>query len=249
VRAAGAALYLGEGGIEEYKSQRIAAELADLKNMIMRTSEWMAAQSLQGTLNVSQDNVEFQINYNLPGSNTPVLDTDHHWDETSGDPVADILTWKRIISSATGYSADFAIASSYVVDALLANSKVRELLNYRNINVGEISIGRSNYIGRLVGVDIYEYDAAYIDSAGAEKKFIPDKAFIMVASEGPFRMHHALIYDLDNEVAVAQPFFAKSWTEADPSMLWLLAESRPLPVPHWPECIVYCAEAIASVPS
>ncbi|MBD3285799.1 hypothetical protein GF359_04995 [candidate division WOR-3 bacterium] len=240
VRTAGSALYLGEGGIEGYKNQRMALELADLKRMIVRTTEWMAAQSLQGTLTVSQDNVDFEIDYLLPSEHKPVLTGTDLWTDTdNSDPISDILTWKRLISGTTGYSADTAIAGKAAVDALLAHTKVREMLNYRNFNVGEISVGRSNYIGRLAGVDIYEYDASYTDSSDTSHNFIPDTAFIMVASDGPFRIHHALAYDLDNEVAVAQPFFAKSWTDADPSILWLLAESRPLPVPHWPECIVF----------
>lgn len=247
VRSPGTALYLGEGGIDEYKNQRIGVELADLKSMIIRTTEWMAAQALQGELIVSQENIEFKIDYLLPDSHKPDFSGDLFWDEDNSDPVEDILAWKRIISKDTGYTADIAIAGTDAVDELLGHTKVRELLNYRNFNVGEISVGRSNYIGRLVGVDIYEYDATYTDSAGAAKNFIDPKSFIMVASEGPFRMHYALVYDLDNQVAVAQPFFAKSWTEADPSMLWLLAESRPLPVPHWPECVVYCATVIKPV--
>lgn len=247
VRSPGTALYLGEGGIDEYKNQRIGVELADLKSMIIRTTEWMAAQALQGELIVSQENIEFKIDYLLPDSHKPDFSGDLFWDEDNSDPVEDILAWKRIISKDTGYTADIAIAGTDAVDELLGHTKVRELLNYRNFNVGEISVGRSNYIGRLVGVDIYEYDATYTDSAGAAKNFIDPKSFIMVASEGPFRMHYALVYDLDNQVAVAQPFFAKSWTEADPSMLWLLAESRPLPVPHWPECIIYVPTVIKPV--
>ncbi len=246
VRAAGAELYLGEGGIEEFKEQRIASELLDLKNLITRTTEWMAARSLTGLLQVTQENVAFEINYNLPTSHKPTFTSGNYWDETTSDPVSDILTWKRLIATDTGYTADLAIAGKDAVDALLGHSKVRELLNYRNFNVGEISVDRSNYIGRLVGVDIYEYDATYTDASGSTANFIDPASFIMVASEGPFRMHYALIYDLDNTIAVAQPFFAKSWTEADPSMLWILAESRPLPVPHWPECIVYCADVIST---
>lgn len=240
LRAPGSALYLGPGGPEKYLEQRVATELADLKGMIVRTTEWMAAQSLQGTLTVSQENIEFEIDYLLPAGHKPVLTGTDLWtDTTNSDPIADIMTWKRLVACATGYSPDTAIAGKDAVDALLAHTKVREMLNYRNFNVGEIAVGRSNYIGRLVGVDIYEYDGTYTDSGGASHNFIPDAAFIMVASEGPFRLHYALAYDLDNQVAVAQPFFAKSWTEADPSLLWLLAESRPLPIPHWPECVVY----------
>lgn len=247
VRAPGSSLYLGEGGIEDYKNQRIALELADLKNMITRTTEWMAAQSLQGSLTVSQENVEFSIDYLLPVAHKPTLTGTDLWtDTTNSDPVADILTWKRHISSDTGYQADIAIAGKDAVDALLSHTKVREMLNYRNFNVGEISVGRSNYIGRLVGVDIYEYDATYVDSTGTSHNFIPDEAFIMLASEGPFRMHHALVYDIESQVAVAQPFFSKAWAEKDPSMLWILAESRPLPVPHWPECIIYATVVSAA---
>lgn len=246
VRAPGTALYLGEGGIEDYKDQRIAAELADLKNMIVRTTEWMAAQSLTGKLTVDfQDNISFEIDYHLPTAHKITLTGTDVWsDLDDSDPIQDILNWKRLISSATGYSADFAIAGTDAVDTLLAHTKVRELLNYRNFSVGKIALDSSNYIGRLAGVDIYEYDAAYVDRDGTPVDFIDSKSFVMVASQGPFRMHYALICDLDNTVAVAQPFFAKSWTEADPSMLWLLAESRPLPVPHWPECVV-CATVLA----
>ncbi|NLI99066.1 major capsid protein [bacterium] len=240
IRSPGSHLYLGDGGVEQYRNQRIAVELSDLKNMIARTTEWMAAQSLQGSLSVTQENVEFSIDYLLPAAHKPVLTGNDLWTDTANsDPIGDILTWKRHISTDTGYQADIAIAGKKVVDALLGHTKVRELLNYRNFNVGEISVGRSNYIGRLVGVDIFEYDATYIDSSGSSHNFIPEEAFILVASEGPFRMHYALIYDLDSEAAAAQPFFAKAWTEKDPSMLWVLAESRPLPVPHWPECIVF----------
>lgn len=240
VRAAGAALYLGEGGIESYKNQRVAAELADLKNMIVRTTEWMAARALTGKLEVlHQDNVSFEIDYNLPANHKKTLTGTAAWDNAASTPISDILDWKRQISSATGYTADIAIAGVEAVDALLGHEKVRELLNYRHFNMGEISVGRSNYIGRLVGIDIYEYDATYIDASDTTQNFIDPKSFIVLASEGPFRMNHALVSDLGSNAAVAQPFFAKSWTEADPSMLWLLAESRPLPVPHWPECIVY----------
>ncbi|MBN2381187.1 major capsid protein [candidate division WOR-3 bacterium] len=240
VRAPGSALYLGPGGADVYLEQRVATELADLKNMIVRTTEWMAAQSLLGKLTVNQENIAFEIDYLLPSEHKPVLTGTDLWSDTANsDPVADILTWKRLISQATGYSPDVAIAGKDAVDALLAHTKVREMLNYRNFQIGEIAVGRSNYIGRLAGVDIYEYDGIYIDTSGTSQNFIPDTAFVMIASEGPFRLHYALAYDLDNQVAVAQPFFAKSWTEADPSLLWLLAESRPLPVPHWPECVVY----------
>jgi len=240
LRAPGSNLYLGDGGPERFVEQRIAAELADLKGMIQRTTEWMASQSLLGKLTVARENVEFEIDYLLPAAHKPLLTGTDLWTDTANsDPVSDIMTWKRLVTHSTGYSPDVVVAGKDAVDALLAHEKVRALLNYRNFTVGEIAVGRSNYIGKLAGVDIYEYDGTWTDSEGTSHGFIPDEAFIMIASEGPFRLHYALAYDLDNQIAVAQPFFAKSWTEADPSLMWILAESRPLPVPHWPECIVY----------
>ncbi len=242
VRGAGGNLYVAGGGdINAARERKLATELQDLQNIITRAKEWMASQALQGKLTVSQENVAFEVDFLLPSTHKPVLTGTDLWtDTTNSDPVAKIRELRALIANATGLTADIALCGTSVVDALVNHPKVQKVLNTQSgIQVGNMILGAGNYVGRLVGVDIYEYSAKYTNSAGVDALFIPDDAFILVASAGPFRMHHAIILDLDTNAVVASPFFAKSWIEKDPSAQWLLAESRPLPVPHWPECIVF----------
>lgn len=240
-RPLGGNIYVVGGDINTWKEQKLALELQDIQAKIRRTTEWMAAQALKGLLSVNQDNLAFAIDFQLPSAHKPSLTGTDRWSDTDDSDIpGDIMDWKRLISAATGYSATFAICGKNVPKYLLDNEKVQKLLDVRNLTVGQLAFENSNYIGRLVGVDIYSYDAAYTDANGATQPFIPDDAFILVAPDGPFRLHYGLIYDLDEQIASPNPYFAKSWIEKDPSLLWLLAESRPLPVPHWPECIV-CA--------
>jgi len=239
-RPIGGNIYVAAGDINTWREQKIALELQDLKNRILRTTEWMAAQAILGKLTVSQENLAFEIDFQLPSAHKPTLTGTSRWSDTDDcDIIDDILTWKRLISAATGYSATFAVCGKNVPGYLLASDKVRNLLNTRNLGVGQLAFENSNYLGRLAGVDIYTYDKTYTDSSGSAAAYIPDDAFVLIATEGPFRLHHGLIYDLKTNSATAQPFFAKSWQEEDPSVLWFLSESRPLPIPHWPECTVY----------
>lgn len=239
-RPIGGNIYVAPGDIDMWREQKIGAELRDLQGQIRRTAEWMASQTLKGKITVNQENLAFEIDFGLPSAHKPSLTGTDRWsDNTNSKPPDDILDWKRLISAATGYTASFAVCGKNVPGYLLNNSTVQKLLDNRNLGVGQLQFENSNYVGRLVGVDIYSYEAMYTDASGVDQPFIPDDAFILVATDGPFRLHYGLIYDLDLQTASASSYFSKSWTEKDPSLLWLLAESRPLPVPHWPECIVY----------
>lgn len=241
IRAPGAQLFATGSDIDSAKNQKIALELQDLRNRIDRTMEWMAAQSLQGKLTVTQDNIAFEVDFLFPSAHKPVLTGTDLWTDTTtpSDPLGKIREWKRLVSNATGFTADTAICGHEVVDALLKHTKIREMLNVRNLSIGQLSVGSANYIGSLVGVDIYEYDAQYYNASDVATDFIPSDSFILYASQAPFRLHFGPIQDLDLNALAAQPYFAKSWVEKDPSILWMLAESRPLPVPHWPEAIVF----------
>lgn len=243
VRAPGAELYVpGGGNIDAYKAQKIGAELQDLLSQITRTKEWMAAQALQGKLTVAQENLAFEIDFLLPDDHKAVLTSTDLWsDTTNSNPIKNIRTWKSLVANATGFTADIAICGSSVAQALIDHPKVQAVIKTTSgIAAGALSLEQAgNYVGRLAGVDIFEYSAEYTDVSGVAQKFIPDNSFILIASAGPFRLYHALILDLDTGASVASPFFSKSWIEKDPSVMWILAESRPLPVPHWPECMVF----------
>ena len=239
VRTPGSQLYAAEAQeLAEYQRRKVALEQKDLKNMILRTTEWMCAQALSGSLSVTQENVAFEIDYGLPSAHKPVLGSGSKWTEAGGKPVDDIRTWKRLVEQALGYSTNIAIAGCDAVDALLGNAQVQNLLDNRRISIGQLSIEQPQFIGTISGVDIFEYNAGY-DVDGTYTPFIPADKFVLIATEARFVLHYGLIIDLEAGVQVAKPFFSKSWMEKDPSARWLLVESRPLPVPGEPEAIVY----------
>jgi hypothetical protein len=127
------------------------------------------------------------------------------------------------------------------MDALLSNSNVTALLQYMKGS----QIAEEGRIARLAGVDIEEYNATYKTDAGVTQYFIPANKFILVGwtSDG-FEEYYAPIIDEEAPGGVGndgegQIFFAKSWTEKDPSGRWVKGEGRPLPVMHRVGSVVY----------
>lgn len=238
-RAPGAGVYVKKGDYKKNRDKKIRRELKDLKDQITRRKEWMCCRALSGSITVAQDNVSFNINFGLPSEHKPVLSGNDLWsDNTTSDPVAKIRAWKKLINQKTGYSADIAFCGSKAAEDLLNNSKVQKLLDNRAVLVGELKIDNTEYIGTLAGVKIYQYDEQYVDDAGNTQDMIPSTAFVLCASKAPFKLFYGMVKDI-KAGGVAMPYFSKMYEQEDPSALFLLAESRPVPVPARPEAVVY----------
>lgn len=238
-RGPGKAFYVTGGGVNAERNRKIGEELMDLRNRVDMTVEYMCAQALSGSFSVSQDDYQFAIDYNMPATHLPTLGSGLGWNEAGGDVMADIDEWAQLISDATGYGPDIAICGKNVVAALRGNSDVQALLdNRRNEAGGMFWDTNSNYLGNLNGIKLYRYGNSYTDAADASQTFISDDAFILVSTQARFTIEFGMISDLDAGASIVGEYFAKSWLEKDPSVLWMLAESRPLPVLWQPEAIV-----------
>jgi len=239
-RTPGSGFYASSGDISAYRKKKVGQELADLKNRIVNTTEWMCAQALTGTLTVDQENVSFQVNYQLPATHKPTLADPNGWNQTGGKIMDDIDEWANLIINAIGVGPDLAVCGKNVVKAIRDNEQVAKLLDNRRVEAGKVGWkATSNYIGNLNGIDLYRYGTEYTDLSGNDQNFIDDNKFILVATGARFSIEYGLILDLEANAQVVSEYFAKSWIEKDPSNLWILAESRPLPVPWQPEAIVY----------
>jgi len=249
VRAEGFPTYLGNGQtIATAREQKVAEELQDLKDMTTRRLEWMACQALTGAITVTQDDLEFKIDFLMPGANKPALQGNALWSAVAtADPLANIRAWKLVVQNARGIVPTMAIARHEVINLLLQNTKVKEILNLRNLSVGSLNTNAQlsplgvTFIGNLEGVDIYEYNESYVSPQGVVTPMIPDDRFVLVSPSADNRLHYGAIEDLDAQQNIAMAFFSKDWIEKDPSAYWLLTESSPLTVPHEPETIV-CAK-------
>lgn len=228
----------GAGDINSYRQQKIAEELLDLKERANRRLEWMAAKSLTGKLQVDQENISFEIDFRMDAENKPVLAGAALWSNADADPLKDLRAWKRIILNKTGKSANKVILGTDAAEAFLSNLKVLKYLDNNNISVGRIQVDNSNYLGRFVGLDLYEYNEQYVDDSGNVQDMISSKVAIVIATSARFDLHYGPIYDT-KAGNVVQEYFSKMWEEEDPSGLWLLAETNPLTVPHEPNAAVY----------
>ncbi len=237
-------IYVGSGDIMDYQRRKIAQEQLDIRQSMERTVEWMAAQALSGVLTVNQENIQFEIDFLMPDDNRPELAGVDMWDDyTNSDPIADIEEWKRVVQLATGMTPTMAVAGYSVIDHLRNHTKVRNILDNRRMEMGMIApTTKNDYFGRLAGVDIYQYNESYTDTNGNVQYLIGSDKFIIWAPNSDFRLHYAAIHNINPSGGfelVAAPYFSKSWTENDPSVLWLYVESKPLPVVHRPESVIY----------
>lgn len=235
-RVPGGMLHVDPADLQRAREDVLFRDQQDLKSKVLRRMEWMAAKLLStGKITYSGEYVEFEVDFLHPSSHKETLGAGSKWNEATAKIIENIRAWKRAIANSTGYDPDIAICGTAVADALYANADVRALLNNRNLSVGELTIGKSNYIGRLAGVDIYEYGKEYKDDDAATKTFIASDQFILVARNEHFVRHNGVIQDLDAPGVTSVDYFSKSWLEKDPSLLWILVESRPLPACRWPE--------------
>ncbi len=235
-RVPGGMIHVDPSALQQAREDTLFRDQQDLKNMVMRRLEWMAAKLLStGKITYSGERVEFEVDFLHPSTHKETLAGADRWSETTAKIIANIRAWKRKITNSTTFDPDIAICGTAVADALYANAEVRALLNNRNISLGELAIGKSNYIGRLAGVDIYEYGKEYKDDDATTKTFIAPDQFILVARNENFVRHSGVIQDLDTPGVTAMEYFSKGWMEPDPSLYWILVESRPMPACSWPE--------------
>lgn len=239
-------VYAGAGDIASYREQKIREELREMKDRISRRLEWMAAQSLSGAINVTQDGVPISYDFLMPSGNKPALTGNALWsDLTNSDPIANIRTWQQLSQTARGIIPTVAIARTEVINPLLANQKVKDYLNNRRMVIGQIDTNKVanelgvKYIGQIEGVDIYEYNETYTDDSGNTQSYIPSDRFVLVSPSAENRLHYGAIEDLQAGRNIAMEFFSKDWITEDPSTYWILTETDPLTVPHEPETIVY----------
>jgi hypothetical protein len=237
-RAAGAAVYVTGTDKDRFKKEKIALEQQNLKDQALRRIHWMCAQALTGKITVTQDNLSFEIDFLFPTTHKPVLDGTNVWTDAGSNPVKDIRTWKRLGAN-KGHNLRLAFSTPAATDALLKNEEARKMLDNRAINVGQLVIDGTDYIGRINGVDIYEFSEEYVDDAGTSHPMLPDRTFTMLDPDARFDMNYAAVEDLEAGGNVVTEFFSKQYEEKDPSAMWLLVESDPLPTVNQPGAVVH----------
>lgn len=221
--------------LEAALDRAVVEDVDDLMDRIELTVEFMCSRSLTGTLDVEQENVHVQVDYRMPATNKVVLTGGDLWSAyDTSTPVDDFEAWAAVILEASGLAADTCVMAPDVWTKFRRHPQVKDELDTRRLEGSLLSPKvQSFYKGNINGVDIYSYSGTYEDASGTPRRLIDAGELIFGSRDAECSIVFGVPEDIDAGKRPMQ-FFAKSFKEDDPSALFLLIESRPLP---WPKQI------------
>lgn len=170
-------------------------DLSNLDKMIARREEKMCADVMFNNKIVMKNYaddltapIEDEISYFTEDSNPAVYTPDAEWDTSGADIIGDLAAMSRVLME-NGNGASDLIVSPDVAAAIVNNDEIRQLLDNRRFEMGNINpsdlgpgvafLGYLNAMGNMVG--IYVYNGTYTDLDGSKGSFVPAKKVVLCA--------------------------------------------------------------------
>lgn len=238
-RDMGTNVYSGGQSAQQKAQKQLGKDIRTLAMRCDRTEEVQASQAIQtGIVTAVGDGISATIDFGLLSSHKPVLTSTDKWDDlTNSDPIADLRTWRDLVSQDAGMVPKDVIMGADAIKNFLRNTKVQALLDNRRIVMGQIDPSNLPngviYWGHLneSGLDVWEYTEWYYDvGLSTEVPMIDPDKVVMWARGARATRHYGAIQDLKANFVV--PRFVKSWEEEDPSGRFVMLQSAPLLAPH-----------------
>ncbi len=226
----------GPKSVADAQKQKVMLEYLELKKKVETREEWMCAQALKGSIKVVQDNIEFNVDYRRPDTHKIVLGAGDRWNEPDGDPKSDIQDASDLMVD-SGYTPNLLLGGTEAVKHLLKKTEKDKWFDAKHLKAGSFDWRTTSlYQGNYGGLDVYRYGSTFEDASGSKEKLIDADKIYMIDTSARYSIEYGIIMDL--EASIVGELFGKSWFEKDPSVLWNLIESRPLPVTWEPDAIV-----------
>jgi hypothetical protein len=217
----------------------VALDQRRLRELTENTIEYMIALAMQGAISYQvPGEANFKITY--PRKSTHDLTVTGAW---SGTPNIgrDFTNAARLINEDAGLGMTHAIMSKEAAENFIDDSDVQARLDNRNYDVGGLTIrsqfedSGARYIGRFQQIDCWEYPRSVLVN-GSSVDLIREGyvEFVAATPAAENVVYYGAIPDIDamENGTFQGTYFSKSWKTEDPSVRWLLAQSRPLPVPR-----------------
>ncbi len=239
------AFYADSSEPEDRAALRLAEDLADGKDRIERTKELMCVKALvDGRIEVKGDGVDDEIDFQRDAKNTKVLTGTALWTHKNSDPIKDLKEWSEYLFDKSGIAPDKVVFGRDVANAFTSHEKVGEAMDKRRIDIGEINPKKLEdgvvYIGYLkeINLEIFKYVDYYENEKGESELIMPSDKLILGSPRAGGKMAHGGIVDfkafrsagMDISIFVGD-IFVKSYEENDPSVRYLVFQSKPLPLP------------------
>lgn len=253
-RSPGQTLYSGGQTIEQRAQIKLGQDLAELMDMIDRREEWMAAKALDLgaiTMTIKGESADktVSVDFAMEATHKITLTLTDLWNDTESDPIANLVTWARLIRQDSGVNPTDVVMGADAAAAFINNAQVQKLLDLRQVDIGAIKPQQLpngvSYVGRInapsLSIDVWTYDEWFIDdTTGVETSMVPAKKVWMGSRNARNKTLYAVIQDMEaiEEGSAAVKRFPKSWVPKNPSARHLMVQSAPLVALLQPDAFV-----------
>ena len=245
-RAAGEDPYSGRKPAER-AVEKLAEDLRELNEMIVRREEWMAATAVfTGQIPIVGEGVNEVIDFSFTNKEA-IVTAEKKWDNAQSDPLADIERWHEIVQREGFVNCNICIMAKDVATAFVNHAKVKEVLDVKAYDLAVIRPrllpNGVTYVGTIhkLGLDIYQYNEWYLDDwtepeAPENKPLVPEKTLALMSTEADYSIYYGAITMIPEEgktfVTVEGDKVPQTWVERRPDRRFLQINSKPLTVPH-----------------
>ncbi len=181
---------------------------------------------------------QFKVNYKRPAEHTVALAGGALWSSSGSDLLGQIEAWSLMIQAETGAPATDLLLGTAAWTAFRRHADVKDQLDNRRIDVGSLKMEIANKLkGVWNGLNIWTISGSYPDLSGVVTPYLNANCVLLVNRLAKSVIEFGMPVDL--ECAGPVEVFAKGFEQKDPSGLFTIAESRPLPWTKQPGWTVY----------
>ena len=234
-KLAGETIYGGKSP-DERRAELLANSLRDFEEQITRREEIMCIEALfNGKVLVEGEGVKDEITYGTINTITPTT----LWSNLAGaDIIADLSAAINDIGEKTGLRPEMIVVDPVAASYIMNNEKLKNLLDLRNYNIGELAPkdlpSGAMYVGTLApfGLPIYSYQnqVSTLNADGktlTTKKLIPEGTVLLAPSNNV--MHYGAAADVEKGIIVGKRTVFQD-QDSKSNTVEIRTESRPLPV-------------------
>ncbi len=255
-RRVGHVIHADGADVMDAASEHVARSSLRLVQVVDEAEEYLAAQAIRGAISYSVDGEEiFSITFPRSASHNITLTT--FWDQVGSDVEADNRQAMQLIADDVGLSCTDVVLGAEATNAFLKNAQVSGdggYLDNRRIDAGSLNLTQqvqesgAIFLGTFRGLRYWSYTrSTQVPSAAGMKTLtafplVRSKyaEFLTISPAAENVMYYGAIPDL--KALQGRLFqgrrFSKSWEQEDPSVMWQLLHSRPLPVTRRPDSMV-----------
>lgn len=234
---------------EQRAAEQLGQDLRYLDEKITGREEWMCAEALfNGAITISGDgyNGEVISYWSADAEDKPFTELATKWtaeNVTAKDIMKELRKIKKSVIKNSGFTPTEILCGSKVIEAILDKLVDAGALDTRRVDMGKIDPQHLpdgvTYWGYLKdsALDIYSYDAWYVNDAGEELPLVPEDKILMAAPNAKTTLAYGVVSLLD-EKADTMHFYEGARipdsyvSRQSPSGRVVQIKSRPLPIVH-----------------